>query len=249
MATIDNLKKFRIMDGIISDKYGIEGESDMFFNIQIIKRKKDVKEGEGNPDEVTKSSKLVKVFNVCLWESYNTMEKLYPEIKKICDSENARAMVNLQPKSYEKVNIKAVKKILDNMESHRYNHFVDNTKGFMQSVIDDSTASSLSYSNVKFWVVDMDRVVLGDGSLESDDSFNQRVKIVKKFIEKHIGKQIMGKNTEIVIEEFPSKNGLHLITRPFDVKYFTDNYEKVTGLPIESKPEIQKHGLTNLYIP
>ena len=249
MATIDNLKKFRIIDGIISDKYGIEGESDMFFNIQIIKRKKDVKEDGSNENEVTKSSKLVKVFNVCLWDSYKAMEKLYPEIKKICDSENARAMVNLQPKSYEKVNIKAVKKILDNMESHRYNHFVDNTKGFMQSVIDDSTASSLSYSNVKFWVVDMDKLVLGDGSLEGEVSFNQRVKIVKDFIEKHIGKKIMGKNTEIVIEEFPSKNGLHLITRPFDVNYFTDNYEKVTGLPIETKPEIQKHGLTNLYIP
>ena len=249
MATIDNLKKFRIIDGIISDKYGIEGESDMFFNIQIIKRKKDVKKGENTDEEVTKNSKLVKVFNVCLWDSYKTMEKLYPEIKKICDSENARAMVNLQPKSYEKVNIKAVKKILDNMESHRYNHLVDNTKGFMQSIIDDSTASSLSYSNVKFWVVDMDRLVLGDGSLESEDSFNQRVKIVEKYIENHIGKQIMGKNTEIVIEEFPSKNGLHLITRPFDVKYFIDNFEKETGLPVEARPEIKKHGLTNLYIP
>nr|DAS53500.1 MAG TPA: hypothetical protein [Caudoviricetes sp.] len=129
MATIDNLKKFRIIDGIISDKYGIEGESDMFFNIQIIKRKKDVKKEDKNTnEEVTKSSKLVKVFNVCLWDSYKTMEKLYPEIKKICDSENARAMVNLQPKSYEKVNIKAVKKILDNMEYHSYNHLVDNTK-------------------------------------------------------------------------------------------------------------------------
>lgn len=240
MATIDNLKKFRIIDGIISDKYGIEGESDMFFNIQIIKRKKDVK----NPEEVTKSSKLVKVFNVCLWDSYKTMEKLYPEIKKICDSENARAMVNLQPKSYEKVNIKAVKKILDNMEYRSYNHLVDNTKGFMQSVIDDSIASSLSYNNVKFWVVDIDRE-----AFENDESFNQRVKIVKEYIEKHIGKQIMGKNTEIVIEEFPSKNGLHLITRPFDVKYFTDNFEKETGLPVGVRPEIKKHGLTNLYIP
>ena len=59
----------------------------------------------------------------------------------------------------------------------------------------------------------------------------------------------MGMNIEIVIEEFPSKNGLHLITRPFDIKYFTDNFEKGTGLPIESKPEIKKQGLTNLYIP
>ena len=244
MATIDNLKKFRIIDGIISDKYGIEGESDMFFNIQIIKRKKDVKKGENTDEEVTKNSKLVKVFNVCLWDSYKTMEKLYPEIKKICDSENARAMVNLQPKSYKKVNIKAAKKLLDNMEYNSYNHFVDNTKGFMQSIIDDSTASSLSYSNVKFWVVDMDRE-----PFENDDSFNQRVKIVEKYIENHIGKQIMGKNTEIVIEEFPSKNGLHLITRPFDVKYFTDNFEKETGLPVGVRPEIKKHGLTNLYIP
>ena len=39
--SIDNLNKFRIIDGIISDKYGIEGKSDMFFNIQILKRKKD----------------------------------------------------------------------------------------------------------------------------------------------------------------------------------------------------------------
>lgn len=59
----------------------------------------------------------------------------------------------------------------------------------------------------------------------------------------------MGMNIEIVIEEFPSKNGLHLITRPFDVKYFADNFKKETGLPIESKPEIKKQGLTNLYIP
>ena len=244
MATIDNLKKFRIIDGIISDKYGIEGESDMFFNIQIIKRKKDVKEDDSNENKVTKSSKLVKVFNVCLWESYNTMEKLYPEIKKICDSENARAMVNLQPKSYKKVNIKAAKKLLDNMEYNSYNHFVDNTKGFMQSIIDDSTASSLSYNNVKFWVVDIDRE-----AFENDESFNQRVKTIKKFIEKKIGKQHMGKNIETVIEEFPSKSGLHLITRPFDVKYFTDNFENETCLPVKVRPEIKKHGLTNLYIP
>lgn len=243
--SIDNLKKFRIIDGIISDKYGIEGKSDMFFNIQILKRKKD-------DASINKNSKLLKTFNVCLWDSYNTMEKLYPEIKKICEQENARAMVNLQPKSYEKVNIKAVKKLLENMEYHSYKHLVDNTKGFMQSIIDDSTTSSLSYNNIKFWVVDIDRLVINEengGILEDDITFNQRVKTIKKFIENKIGKKQMGMNIEIVIEEFPSKNGLHLITRPFDVKYFTDNFEKETGLPIESKPEIKKQGLTNLYIP
>lgn len=235
---INNRQKIYQLHYFIRRNMG-SNTSDLFYNIQILTRKKDGKGNEGK----TKKTKLIKSINLGLYNFEENLEAVWDSIIKICENENARAMINLQPKDYQVVNLKTIGKISQNLIGLNPKHLVENTKGFMQSVIDDSTWSALSYVRGKVWVVDFDKL---EG--ESEDDFNKRVDKVSNFIHYKIGQEKM-KDGEMCIDIIPSKNGVHQITRPFDVKYFTDNYEKETGYPISTKPEIQKHGLTNLYIP
>lgn len=235
---IDNRKKIFGLHYYIRRNMG-SNTSDLFYNIQILTRKKD---GKGN-EKGTKKTKLIKSINLGLYHFEENLEAVWDSIIKICENENARAMINLQPKDYQVVNLKTIEKISQNLINLNPKHLVENTKGFMQSIIDNSTWSALSYVRGKLWVVDFDKM---DG--ESEEQFKERVDKVTDFIHYNVGKDKMNDGC-ICIDVLPSKNGVHQITRPFDVKYFTDNYEKETGYPIETKPEIQKHGLTNLYIP
>lgn len=69
----------------------------------------------------------------------------------------------------------------------------------------ESCSGSYCYSEGKTWVIDLDDCKVND-------------KKVKKVYE--ILDHIKPYNTEKVIAQFPTKSGVHLITRPFDVKEF-----------------------------
>jgi hypothetical protein len=91
----------------------------------------------------------------------------------------------------------------------------------------ESCSGSYCHSDDKMWIIDLDNV---------DDEK------VKKVYE------ILGHtkpyNTEKVIAQFPTKSGVHLITRPFDIKEFGLVYG---GCFDDETADIKKNHLTLLY--
>ena len=94
-----------------------------------------------------------------------------------------------------------------------------------------STCGRFSNESNKKWIIDVDKDQLN----KLDD--------IKKLLE-HPDLEPEGNK---IICEIPSKTGIHIITRPFNVEKFKNSiYSKVLGL---DKLDIQKSNPTNLYIP
>lgn len=177
------------------------GNSDLFFHLEVIQRKKE------NP-HVTKGSNVVKSYAV---KDVDYLEKkLENEIIPICNTLNARAMIDLNPKSFRKVTHSMLRKLSTYIESEMYDSYI--TKLFTSCT--DSTPLNKSYIG-KCWMVDIDTKDMG--------TYNEVLSMP----------EIQSKMI------LPSKNGVHIITKPFDSRTFN---------PLNDV-EIKKYCLTNLFIP
>ena len=76
---------------------------DIFYHLQILKRKKE------NP-EIGRNSYLIKTYYVT---SNEYLDKVKDEIINLCDFNKARAYINLNPRSFEKTAFNTLKKISD----------------------------------------------------------------------------------------------------------------------------------------
>lgn len=105
------------------------------------------------------------------------------------------------------------------------NQFPFSNKGMVQSVIDNSHISG----QPKLWVLNI------------DTKDNLVLASIKQFLEDHKSELNFKVESEVnlVVETIESKNGFHLITRPFNVQIFNKQFPDI---------EIKKHGLTNLII-
>lgn len=138
----------------------------------------------------------------------------YPEIKQLCDNLNARAMLRLNKRSFESVGFKALENIANSMRNREYK--------FLKASYD--RACGLGHnSNNPNWILDIDFIPEGAEHLD-----------IMAFIDED-----MPKGPKL-LEVIPSKNGVHLITKPFDTRRFRDKYSLI---------EIHKDNPTNLYIP
>lgn len=126
---IDNIIK-------IKDLITFENE-DMFYHLQILKRKKE------NP-ETKSNAYLVKTYYIT---SFEHLDQVYPEIKCLCDFHNARAYINLNARSFEKQAFNNLKKVTDQIMNKDY-------KSVRKSY--DSVCGSFSSDKNKKWIIDVD---------------------------------------------------------------------------------------------
>lgn len=115
---------------------------DAFWNIKIIKRRKE------NPD-LEKNSKMLKTYQV---QSYPELQELKPHILKHCIDNNARAYINLNAKSYKKLAYQSLKAIADIIAEERYKDI----KKVIDQTIGSGSNMKLQASWMKNWVVDVD---------------------------------------------------------------------------------------------
>ena len=85
------------------EKLLIFDSEDDFYHLQILKRKKE------NPD-IGSNSYVVRTY--CIRSKESLMEKR-TEITEMCNTHNARAYINLSPRSFEKMAFHTLKKISD----------------------------------------------------------------------------------------------------------------------------------------
>lgn len=192
---------------------------DLFFHLEVMQRKKEV-------SNINKNSNVVKSYVV---KSLDYLEyKLENEIIPICNSLNARAMIDLNPKSLRRVTHAMLRKLSGYIEDNYYEGVISKlfTSCTAATSIDKSTGIE------KYWILDIDT---------KDTEVLSRVQSIINICEPIEE----GKNKIKGLLE--SKNGFHIFATPFNVQTYeklkANNYQYLKDV------EVKKDCLTNLYIP
>lgn len=183
---------------------------DIYYHLQIIQRKKDC-------PEIGSNNRVIKSYFICKLES---LEKIKQEVINLCKLFNARAYINLTPKSLKKTTLLQIKYLSERL-------YMNDLKKIWKSW--NSCAGELKGEENR-WVVDIDA--------KTYDEIFYIPKISKKiseFIEKC---EPDIKPLYKVITEIPTKFGVHLITTPFNLQQFKEEYPDI---------DIHKNNPTLLY--
>jgi len=170
---------------------------DTFYFLQIFKRRKD------NPDM---AKDMIVLANYCV-KSLDHFDTLLPDIIKQCQDNNARAYFRLNRRSYRKTSLKALKMIAGYIEDGNYRAV---RKAF------DSAADTHHSDPDKTWIIDIDYKDL-EGDL--DQAINEVIHSVQTLIAET--------DRDDTVWTVNSKNGIHLICRPFNLKKFKNLYPKI----------------------
>ncbi len=176
---IDNFKKVRELLKFRSP--------DDFYFVQVLQRKKDFKDNsEYKVSGCNNNSRLIKMYAVSSLEYFDKVES---EIKELCKLFNARAGINLNRRSYEKIALQHLKKVTDQILNKDYEHGL---KAY------SSVCGTYSNENDKKWIIDVDSK---DQEMKSIiDSINSSDPVGNKFIAR-----------------LETRSGYHLIVSPFNV--------------------------------
>lgn len=165
--------------------------------------------------ELGSNSRVIKNYYI---KSIEHLELRYQEIKDLCILFNARASIRLNRRSFEKVAFKTLQNIANSMSNKEYS--------FINKSYDRACGLGHNDKN-KSWIIDVDK-----NELQFVDLIIESFQIVEPIGDK-------------LITKIPSKTGIHLITKPFNVLEFTNNLKKHVDIHLD----IQKDNPTNLFIP
>jgi len=186
---IEKIKKLLVFDS-----------EDDFYHLQIIKRKKE------HP-ELGSNSYVVKTYYI---RSIDYLEKKMPEIILLCDFHHARACINLNRRSFEKMALHTLSKV-----SHQIMNkdFKSARKAY------ESVCGAYMNEPEKKWIIDVDEQTVSILLLAAICNIEPKEQRIYDILE--------------------TKNGFHIITKPFNVKEF----EK-----LGKKYDIHKNNPTILYV-
>ncbi len=165
--------------------------SDDFYYLQILQRKKE------NP-QLGSNSRVIKNYYI---KSVEYLLMRYPEIKKLCEVNNARAMIRLNKRSFEKVGFKAMVNLANTMMNKEY--------PFLSKIYDRACGLGHNDSEKK-WILDID--------------FHPNEHMMKTLT--HYITNIEPKGNKI-LEIIPSLAGIHLITSPFNLAEFKIKFPSI----------------------
>lgn len=168
---------------------------DIYYHLQIIQRKKDCQ-------EIGSNSRVIKSYFVCKIES---LEKIKQEVINLCKLFNARAYINLTPKSLKKTTLLQIKYLSERL-------YMNDLKKIWKSW--NSCAGEIKGEENR-WVIDIDGPTNGE---------------ISEFIEyqcEPIVKNFNGYVISKIIEYIPTKNGYHIITTPFNLQQFKEKYPDI----------------------
>lgn len=164
-----------------------------------------------NP-QLGSNSRVIKNYYI---DSLHKLEKVYDEIKQLCVVFNARAMLRLNKRSYSKVAFKNMVNIANSMSNNEFS--------FIQKSYDRACRNGHN-DKFKKWIIDIDSDNI------TDDYIEELLSVID--CSKPSGNKF--------IIKLPTKNGIHLITYPFDLRVFRDKYPEI---------DIHKDNPINLFIP
>lgn len=167
---------------------------DCYF-VQFLKRRKDNPEMERN---------MTNVDNLFIYslEQYDSMEQ---RIIEIANMHNARAYIRVNRRNTERMALQTLVKVSNLILSKDY-------KSVKNAYL--SAAGEHSSEPIKRWVVDID--------IQTGVDFDSHVKLITGFIKQlHVECNRNSKQGEYkILLEVPTKNGIHIITNPFNLQKF-----------------------------
>ena len=190
---------------LIKSMFYFKEASGMFFHCQIVQRAKDHK-GE----KVSKGA--IKTYFI---ESAEHLMRVKDEIILLCEHYKARAYINITGKEFSALQSLMLVKLANNIH-----------QGLMRNPRKclNSAAGELK-SRIPKWIVDVDDVSLKDSIRE---------KLFKLYSEawKRKGTNISVETIKeiennYIYAEVPTKQGVHLIVRPFNTKAFNESFPNV----------------------
>lgn len=145
------------------------------------------------------------------------LDRVKDRIVETCQINNARAYINVNRLDLERVALLTSKKIIDLM-------IQGNFKAVKNAYA--SVCGSHSSQKEKRWTVDIDT--------KDEQLINQVCTLIRQL------QQEITKSNYKILTVLPTKNGVHLITNPFNLKKFKDRFPDV---------EVHKSSPTVLFIP
>ena len=145
-------------------------------------------------------------------KSHEKLKQLKAEIIRLCDLMNARACIRLNRRSFRQCAFHSLENITNQIMNENYY----SVKGFY-----DKVCGQYNNETNKKWIVDID----GTGRAS-----NEILQVIDR----------CDPPGDKLITIIPSRNGLHLITTPFNIQQFSADYPEI---------DIHKDNPTNLYIP
>lgn len=176
------------------------------------------KRKKDQPEGERDNHQSVRTIKTYCIESINHLDRRWDEIIQMCEMFKARAYIHVQKQNHFDVSLNMMVSLAQRIQNGQHNQ-----KGLFDSVVGQIKTQE------KRWIVDVDST--------SQHIQNMVVNIIEMV------KPIDGDSK--VITKIPTKNGIHLITKRFDVMEF-DKQLKERG---EEVPEIQKKNPTLLYYP
>ena len=170
-------------------------DADTYYHLQILRRGKD------HP-ELPAANRMIKPYFICSLEGLDYVED---EVKKLCEFFEARAYINLAPKSIKRTTLLQIKYLAQRA-------YEGDFKKIWKSW---NTCAGEIKGEEPRWVVDIDGPT--DGEISEFIEY-QCEPIIKNF-DGHIKSKI--------IEYIPTKSGYHLITTSFNLQQFKEKYPDI----------------------
>lgn len=183
-------------------------DDDIYYHLQILRRGKD------HP-ELPSANRMIKAYFICSLEGLDYVED---EIKKLCEFFQARAYINLAPKSIKKTTMLQLKYLAQRA-------YEGDFKKIWKSW--NTCAGEIKGEEAR-WVVDVDDV---NTDIEKLD---ECLKHIQPY---DYSPRDWGVPSKI-ITKIPTKSGYHLITKPFNLQQFKEKYPDI---------DVHKNNPTLLY--
>lgn len=176
------------------------------------------KRKKDQPEGERDNHQSVRTIKTYCIESIEHLDRRYDEIIQLCEMFKARAYIHVQKQNHFDVSLNMMVALAQRIQDGNTNQ-----KGLFDSVVGQIKTKE------KRWIIDVDT--------QSIHIKNMMINIIESVRPTDNGSKI-----ESII---PTKNGVHLITKRFDVKEFGEKL-KERGQEI---PDIQKKNPTLLYYP
>ena len=174
-----------------------------------------LKRKKDQPEGERSNHQSVRTIRSYCIRSIANLEERYDEIRMLCEVFQARAYIHIQKQNHKDVALEMMMALAQRIKNNQYEQ---------QNLFDSVVGQLKTYE--KRWIVDIDT---------HDTVVIEKVKTLINHLRPE------GDKIEAVI---PTKNGVHLITKRFDVMEF-EKYMKLQG----GVPDIQKKNPTLLYLP
>jgi hypothetical protein len=177
-----------------------------------------MRRGKDNPD-MPAANYHFKNYYIYSWHD---LEKYEEEIKNICGLLHLRAYCSVNYKLMSQVALDTMAESARRIASHDYKKFY--------AIFESCSGKFVDHDN-GMWVIDVDEQL-------ARVDYNNLVNYINKMDSRYKLK---------VVFTMPTKSGLHLIFRPFNLKQFKDGFREYFGDSITEIPDIKKNHLTLLY--